>query len=57
MYELEIKTIYNTIKLVVDNLENEQVQEILQQPYVKEVKAKEVAKEVANSGKKLVKKW
>lgn len=56
MYELEIKTIYNTIKLVVDNLEDEQVQEILQQPYVKEVKATEVATQEQKNTKKLVKK-
>ena len=37
MFELKIKTKYNTINIVVDNLEDEQVQEIISQPYVLEV--------------------
>lgn len=40
MYELEIKTIYNDIKIVVEDLESEDVKEILSQPYVLEVKTK-----------------
>lgn len=40
MYELEIKTKYNTINIVVENLESEIVQEIINQPYVLEVKPK-----------------
>lgn len=37
MYELTIKTKYNTINIVVENLEDEIVQEIIHQPYVIEV--------------------
>lgn len=40
MYELEIKTKYNTINIVVEDLEDEKVQEIINQPYIIEVKPK-----------------
>ena len=40
MFELEIKTKFNTIKIVTDNLESEEVKEILEQPYVLEVRTK-----------------
>ena len=40
MYELEIKTKFNTINIVVEDLESEQVKEILEQPYVEEVTPK-----------------
>lgn len=40
MYELTIKTKYNTINIVVEDIEDEQVQEILNQPYVIEVTPK-----------------
>lgn len=40
MYELEIKTKYNTIHLIVEDLEDEKVQEILKQPYVIEATPK-----------------
>ena len=40
MYELTIKTKYNTINIVVEDIEDEQVQEILNQPYVIEVAPK-----------------
>lgn len=40
MYELEIKTKYNTINIVVEDLEDEKVQEILKQPYVIEATPK-----------------
>ena len=40
MYELEIKTKYNVIKIVVEDLESEEVKEILSQPYVLEVHKK-----------------
>jgi len=40
MYELEIKTKYNTIKIVLEDLESEEVKEIMSQPYVLEVKPK-----------------
>ena len=41
MYYFEIKTKYNTIKLVVDNPNDEKLLEILEQPYVLEVKMEE----------------
>ena len=34
MYELIIKTIYNTIHLTVDDYTTPEIQEILNQPYV-----------------------
>lgn len=40
MYELEIKTKFNEIKIVVDDLESEEVKEILEQPYILEVRTK-----------------
>lgn len=40
MYELEIKTKFNTINIVVEDLESEEVKEIMSQPYVLEVKPK-----------------
>ena len=61
MYELKIKTKFNEINLVVDSLEDEDVKEIVSQPYVLEVipkvytgdttKAK-VLKKSYNGGKK-----
>lgn len=62
MYELKIKTKFNEINLVVENLEDEEVKEILSQPYVLEVipkvytgkieKAKVLKKLYSNGGKK-----
>lgn len=40
MYELEIKTKFNTINIIVEDLEDERVQEILKQPYVIEATPK-----------------
>ena len=40
MYELEIKTKYNTINIIVEDLEDERVKEILKQPYVIEATPK-----------------
>ena len=40
MYEIEIKTKYNEFKVYVDDLEDEQVKEILSQPYIIEAKPK-----------------
>ena len=37
MYEVKIKTKYNEINIVVDNLESEEFKEIISQPYVLEV--------------------
>lgn len=65
MYELLIKTKYNEITIVVDDLEDELVQEIINQPYVLEVrpkiftgdieKAKILKKEIKNDNKRRVK--
>lgn len=61
MYELKIKTKFNEINLVVENLEDEEVKEILSQPYVLEVIPKiytgdtnkvKVLKKTYNGGKK-----
>lgn len=40
MYELEIETKYNTIHLIVEDLESEEVKEIISQPYVIEATPK-----------------
>ena len=40
MYELHIKTKFNEINIVVEDLESEEVKEILSQPYVLEVTPK-----------------
>ena len=37
MYKLKIKTEQNTIELIIDDFFDEQVQEIINQSYVKEV--------------------
>ena len=62
MYELKIKTKFNEINLVVDSLEDEDVKEILSQPYVLEVipkvyigdttKVKVLKKSYSNGGNK-----
>lgn len=62
MYELTIKTKFNTITIVVEDLEDEKVQEILNQPYVIEAtpkiftgdisKAKVLKKEMIKNQKK-----
>lgn len=40
MYYIEIKTLYNTLKLIVDDMNDPQLLEILEQPYVVDVKVK-----------------
>lgn len=40
MYELNIKTKYNEINIVVEDLESEEVKELLSQPYILEVTPK-----------------
>ena len=37
MYKIKIKTTHNVIELLVDNYFSEEVQEIINQPYVQEV--------------------
>lgn len=42
MYKVEIKTKYNVIHLEVEDLQDEQFQEIVNQPYVIEVRAEQI---------------
>ncbi len=37
MYKIKIKTTHNVIELIVDDYFSEEVQEIINQPYVEEV--------------------
>lgn len=45
MYRITIKTKYNTIQLDVENYNIPQVQEILEQPYIVEVKIDNLEKD------------
>ena len=45
-YKLIIKTLYNTIHLEVDDIENEEIREIFKQPYIIDIKIEEKAKEL-----------
>ena len=49
MYKVIIKTIYNTINLEVEDLSSPEIQELLEQSYILEVK-------IENLGKKKVRK-
>ena len=42
MYYFEIKTQYNTLKLCVEDVNDPQLQEILEQPYILDVKMKTI---------------
>lgn len=42
MYKLIIKTKYNTIELETDDLQKPEIQEILSQPYIEEVKVEKI---------------
>ena len=42
MYYFEIKTQYNTLKLCVEEVNDPQLQEILEQPYILDVKMKTI---------------
>lgn len=42
MYYYEIKTKYNTLKLCVEDVNDPQLQEILEQPYILDVKMKTI---------------
>lgn len=42
MYKLIIRTKYNTIELETDNLQKPEIQEILSQPYIEEVKVEKI---------------
>lgn len=55
MYKLYIKTKFNEINLIIDNITDEEVQEILNQPYVEFFKKEEYLQEEKNKAKKLTK--
>lgn len=55
-YELYIKTKYNEIKLLVDDINNPIVKEILEQPWVEETKIEKINVELHKGYKKLIKK-
>ena len=42
MYKLIIRTKYNTIELETDDLQKPEIQEILSQPYIEEVKVEKI---------------
>lgn len=42
MYKIMIKTKYNTITLEIDNLQDTSLQEILEQPYIEEVRIENI---------------
>lgn len=46
MYKVTIKTKYNEIHLECENLHDEKIQEIFNQPYVLEIKAEQVKEDV-----------
>lgn len=56
-YELYIKTKYNEIKLLVDDINDPIVKEILEQPWVEETKIEKINSEPRKGYKKLIKKW
>ena len=58
MYYLKIKTKFNNLELIVDDYHNEEVQEILNQPYIEDVylcNIDEDKKENYSKVKKLIK--
>ena len=58
MYYLKIKTKFNELELIVDDYHNEEVQEILNQPYIEDVylcNIDEDKKENYSKVKKLIK--
>lgn len=42
MYDIQIKTKFNVVQISVDNLEDPEVKEILEQPWVEEIKVDNV---------------
>lgn len=42
MYEVTIKTPYNTIQFATDDIDDEEFEEILEQPWVEDVRIKSV---------------
>lgn len=58
MYYLKIKTKFNNLELIVDNYHDEEVQDILNQPYIEDVylcNIDEDKKENYSKVKKLIK--
>ena len=55
MYELTIETDYNIIQLLIEDTQDPEVLEILEQPWVKQVKLEPVSGEPKEGYKKLVK--
>lgn len=56
VYELYIKTTYNEIKLLIDNIQDPIVKEILEQPWVEEYTINLVKNKPKKGYKKLIKK-
>lgn len=46
MYKLIIRTKYNTIELETDDLQNPEIQEVLSQPYIEEVKIEKIQERI-----------
>lgn len=58
MYYLKIKTKFNKLELIIDNYHDEEVQEILNQPYIEDIylcNIDEDKKENYSKVKKLIK--
>lgn len=54
-YELYIKTKFNEIKLLIDDINDPNVKEILEQPWIEEVKLTQVKDKPKSNYKKLIK--
>ena len=52
MYQITIKTKYNIINLEVEDLKSPEIQEILEQPYILEVKIENLNKAKIRAKKK-----
>lgn len=46
MYKLIIRTKYNTIELETDDLQKPEIQEVLSQPYIEEVKIEKIQERI-----------
>jgi len=53
MYKVTIKTKYNTIELIVDDLTSPELEEIFNQPYVEEIRAEQIKENDIGKIKKL----
>ena len=56
MYQITIKTKYNVINLQVEDYTSPEVQEILEQPYVEEIRIENITKDRSEKTRKLTKK-